>query len=98
MGEPIRELLQAFVLTRNEADFQSLYEKTKSLVWTLSCRVLGNEQDACDAFQSAYLRLLVEIRVGGLSDENYADDNQILYRLAVREARNLSMRHHRLAQ
>jgi DNA-directed RNA polymerase specialized sigma24 family protein len=51
MTQPLGELLLAFAHKPDEANFQPLYDHTKSRVWTLCVRILGDEADAQDAFQ-----------------------------------------------
>ena len=41
-----------------EESFSALYKISKSLVYTICSRLLGNEDDALDAFQATYARLV----------------------------------------
>ena len=44
----------AFQARPCEKTFRPIYDKTEALVYTLCYRILNNEEDARDAFQSAY--------------------------------------------
>jgi RNA polymerase sigma factor (sigma-70 family) len=86
----------AFRLRPDEETFRPVYDRSRALVWTISMRILGNPDDAADAMQSAFCRLLLlaaepddELLEGGIQ--------QALYRIAVREANNLRMRRQRRA-
>jgi RNA polymerase sigma factor (sigma-70 family) len=74
-----------FALSPSSDTFAPLYEGTKRLVWTLCRRILSNENDADDAFQSAYLRLFTLARSsgGGAAGE---DAVRLVSRIAIREA------------
>ncbi len=52
------DLWEAFRSDPSEEPFRPLYEETKALVYTICRRILRNPEDATDAFQSAYCRLL----------------------------------------
>lgn len=81
-------LWRDYLASPGEATFTPLYERTKGLVWTLCVRILGNPEDARDAFQSTYCRLVAELRAGTLA----ALPASALYRLTIREAQNLKGR------
>ncbi len=84
-------LWRDFCAAVSEASFEALYDTYRSLIWTLCWRILGNEDDARDAFQSAWTRLYVYARNGGAAaaDEPVA---ALAYRFAVREADALKKR------
>ena len=56
------ELWRAFYLRPGEDTFRPVYEETKSLVQTLCLRLLRDEAETRDAFQSTYCRLLLLAR------------------------------------
>lgn len=98
MSQTIEELWHAFCRQPDEAAFAPIYRHTRALVWTLCCRILGNPEDARDAFQATYCRLLAEIQAGGLKGDASPTTPQLIYRLAVREAHNLRLRRARRTQ
>ncbi len=71
------------------AHFEPFYLATRPLVWSICRRLLGNHEDAHDAFQSTYARLLAVARAG---DEPAPAPEVLIYRLAIREAENLRKR------
>ena len=71
------------------------------MVWTLCLRILSNREDAMDAFQSTWCRLLIEIKsnqFGTARIEDAAACQYFLYRLTIREAQNLRKRRGRHTQ
>jgi RNA polymerase sigma-70 factor (ECF subfamily) len=90
------ESWKAFTREPTEATFGPLYESTKRLVWTLCARLLRNHDDASDAFQSAYCRILALARDPVLSGQ-VEDVSGTLCRLAIREADALRKRRARRA-
>ena len=91
------KLWAEFFANPREETFGPIYEQSRALVWTLCYRVLHNEEDARDAFQSVYCRLLKWAR-----DPRHRELPQIhqrgIYYLALREANNLRMRRSRRAR
>ena len=71
-----------------------IYDLTKATTYTICLRILRREDDALDAFQAAYCRL---VRLAGSGDDasRVEDCAESLYRFAVREAGNLRKRRSR---
>lgn len=84
----VTEAWKSFAREPGEASFRPLYESTKRLVWTLCRRILSNEADAADAFQSAYCRLLVLAKGEGV-EAGGDDPVRLVARIAIREADRL---------
>lgn len=79
---------EVFCRRGDESAFLALYEGSKRLVWTLCRRLLIDREDAEDAMQSTYARLLAAVR----EDPEAAaalDWTQAVYRHALREADRL---------
>ena len=91
-----RELWEAFVREPGEATFAPFYEASRRLVYTICLRVLRDEEDALDAYQTAYARLLAAARAG--QDEFGEDATRRVTRTAVREADSLRKRRGRRAR
>jgi RNA polymerase sigma-70 factor (ECF subfamily) len=85
---------EAFVKKPGEATFEPFYESTKRLVFTICMRILRDPEDAADAMQMTYARLLAEARAAGPGAEA-PDPRRWLYRLTLREAQNLRARRRR---
>lgn len=71
-----------------EDTFAPIYESTQGLVWTICFRILRSEEEAQDAFQGTWVRLMTAVR-----DEPHAlrasDRDTVIRRLAVLEAERL---------
>ena len=91
-----RELWRNFCARPAEETFEPLYAATRALVYTLCLRILRDPEAARDAFQAVYCRLLEVARRRGEKAEAVEVEN-IVYRLAVREADNLRHRRRRRA-
>ncbi len=88
MKPPDRSIWDEFCKNPAQGNFEPLFEATKGLVYTICVRILRDREDAQDAFQSTYCRLLAEV-----DDLAKIDDwEDVVCRLAVREANNLSKR------
>lgn len=74
----------------NEKNFEAVYRVTSPLVYTICRKMLRNEEDALDAFQSSYARILEIARMGKGGDE---DMITVVRTMTVREAD--SLRHRR---
>ena len=81
----------------SEENFRPIYEASKALVYTICIRILRTREDAADAFQSTYARL---IALAGNPEESakLSDVDDTIRILAVREASNLSKRRRRRAK
>ncbi|MCX7015863.1 MAG: sigma-70 family RNA polymerase sigma factor [Candidatus Sumerlaeota bacterium] len=88
---------EAFRAYPAEETFRPLYEESKALIYTICRRILRNDEDAADAFQAAYCRLMALAR-----DPNEAraidDAGAVLRRFAIREADSLRKRRERRAR
>jgi len=91
---------KAFCSDPCERTFEPFYAKTRALVWTICLRILRNEEDAADAMQTTYCRLLKLARRPDRADvvDEHGGPRQVVYRMAVREANNLRMRRYRRAR
>lgn len=79
---------------RDEETFGLVYDQTRPLVYTICHRILGNQEDSLDAFQSTYARLLESMRAQ--TESSSRPDWQKLARVfAVREAESLRHRRRR---
>ena len=79
---------RGFCAEPGEDSFCALYTVSKSLVYTICSRFLGNEDDSLDAFQGTYARLLAiarEPQPAAGAQEAYA----IICRASAREADRL---------
>src|SRR5688500_16086572 len=57
--DAIASAWREFCRQQTEDSFALFHEASKALVWSVCYRVLRNEEDASDAFQSTYLRLFL---------------------------------------
>ena len=88
--------VEEFLRNPNEETFGPVYESTAPLVFTICRRILGRQEDAQDAFQSTFTRLLALAREGGKDAE--IEPSRLLSRLAAREADALRQRRNRRAR
>jgi RNA polymerase sigma factor (sigma-70 family) len=86
--ETDRQLLQRFAVRHDEAAFAALVERHGGLVWGACRRLLRHEQDAEDAFQTAFL--VLARKAGTIS---WRDDvGNWLYAVTLRVARRAQAR------
>ena len=88
---PYRNVWDDFCKNPEEENFQPLFEATKGLVYTICFRILRDRDDAQDAFQSTYCRLLA-VAEDRARTSNLDDWEDLVCRLAVRESDNLRKR------
>ncbi len=62
MSSDDQEIWKAFLRHPAEETFAPVYERTKNLVYTICFQTLRTEEDASDAFQRVYERLLAWVR------------------------------------
>lgn len=86
------EIWRKFRLEQDEAAFAALYDITAPSVWTICLRILRNEEDAQEAFQGTYARLLEAARRPPGNEAPL----ELARRLAVLEASALRKRRARL--
>jgi RNA polymerase sigma factor (sigma-70 family) len=94
LGETDRELLERYVDDADEAAFELLVKRYGAMVLSVCRRVLGNVQDAEDAFQATFLVLVRRAR-------SIARPNLLgnwLYGVALRTARKARARRTRRAE
>jgi RNA polymerase sigma factor (sigma-70 family) len=91
------KLLTEFRENPSDETFRPLYESTKDLVYTICYRILRNQEDAVDAFQATYCRVVASAGERGRRKAD-ADAPATVHRLAVREAQSLRQRRARRAK
>ncbi len=79
------ETWDVFCRHPDEERFRRLYDPTKGLVYGICRRILTDEEDARDAFQSTYTRL-VALAKNAPQTSVVGDAEQLIRRLAVLEA------------
>jgi RNA polymerase sigma factor (sigma-70 family) len=85
------QLLDAYVRRREEAAFAALVHRHGPMVWGVCRRVLGNNQDAEDAFQAAFL-VLVRKAAAIVPRESIANFLYGVARLTAVKARAMAVR------
>lgn len=70
MSNNLKQIWEAFCASPGEETFHPLYEHTRALMYTICYRVLRNDEDARDAFQSTYCRLLALAKEDALPEES----------------------------
>ena len=90
----------AFCASPTEENFGPFYEQSRGLVWTLCWRILRDEDEAQDASQGVYARLLVHAHQAGAeaAKDSSAAISRIIYQATIREANRLRLRRHRRNQ
>lgn len=94
MGRTDLTSWEAFLRDPCEETFPPIYERTNALVWTICLRILRTEEDAADALQGAYARLLGWAR-DPVDPPASAGPERVMRRLAVLEADRLRKRRSR---
>jgi RNA polymerase sigma-70 factor (ECF subfamily) len=97
MKRDIQDAWQTFAAGQDQAAFAPLFEATRALVYTICMRISLDEEDAAEAFQATYARLLAMAK----NDQErpaVTDAGVLIQRLAVREADALRKRHLRRAR
>lgn len=94
MNRVTKSTWRTFCNNPSESGFKALYQRTSGLVYTVCMRILCNEEDARDAFQGTYCRL-VELARDAERAGKINDVGGLVCRLAVREADALRKRRSR---
>ncbi|MCC5876086.1 MAG: sigma-70 family RNA polymerase sigma factor [Candidatus Sumerlaeia bacterium] len=80
----------------NDSTFAPLFEEVRADVYTIARRILGSHEDAVEAFQETFTRLLARLD-GEKGAWLEMDPRQVVRRLAVLESDNLRKRRNRRA-
>lgn len=75
----------------DDSTFGPIYDAYKPLVWTICRRVLGGDNDAGDAFQSAWARLFAHAKAEGMRAAAEPVE-RLIYVFSIREADALKKR------
>ncbi|MEN6626059.1 MAG: sigma-70 family RNA polymerase sigma factor [Candidatus Sumerlaeia bacterium] len=75
----------------DESTFGPIYDAYKPLVWTICRRMLGGDEDAGDAFQSAWARLFAHAKAEGMRAAAEPIE-RLIYVFSIREADALKKR------
>ncbi len=94
MIHPARpSLLRNFLDAPSEDTFLPVYRETHKVVYSICFRIMRNQEDALDAFQGAYARLIACARAGSdLPNGKSGDETAIMKRFAALEANRLRMK------
>ncbi len=85
----IDDCWRAFGAEPTAERFAEFYEASRGLVWSICWRTLRSEEDALDAYQSTYARLLSDARAG----RTFAETAELqVLKTAVSEAKNFAKR------
>lgn len=94
MSYDLQKHWTSFRSAPGENTFSPFYDASKNLVYTICYRILRNQDDAHDAFQATYGRLL-QVTNDPDAAGRVTDAAQLIRYLAVREADNLRKRRSR---
>jgi len=89
-----QNLWKKFRQSPDAKNFEPVYEQTHRQVWTLCFRVLRNDDDALDALQETYARLLA-LAKDSTQNSDDLDLMRTVCRLAVMESNNLRQKRQR---
>ncbi|MCC5874787.1 MAG: sigma-70 family RNA polymerase sigma factor, partial [Candidatus Sumerlaeia bacterium] len=96
MRQDLESNLAEFLAQPSEENFSRLFESTSPMVYTICLRLLRSEEDAADAMQATYERLVRTVRSGEHIPEGI-DGSGWVALMARREADNLRHRRQRRA-
>ena len=88
MGKSGEQFWKEFLEEPSQERFSPLYERSHTIVYSIAIRILRDPDDALDAFQAVYCRLLAisQASSGAALPDGFDEHIRVL---AVREARNL---------